>query len=76
MRVAISEWRKKKDKLLDIERDMNKVTGRDKVFYLDQQTDRECRLSEKVDDVYEMNQEIARIHAYAVEKFQQDQEEE
>ena len=53
---------------------MNKVTGRDKVFYLDQQTDRECRLSEKVDDVFEINQEIARIHA--VKQFQRDREEE
>ncbi len=42
---------------------MHKVTGRDQVFYQDQLTSRECRLSEEVDDVFELNQEILRIQA-------------
>ena len=63
MRVAIAEWRRENDKLLDIGRRMETVTGRDRTFYLDQQTNRECRLSEEIDDIFEMNEEIIRLEA-------------
>ena len=52
MRFALSEW-KKKDALFDIGRRMETVTGRSLIFYIDQQTNREYRPSEIVDDVLE-----------------------
>ena len=39
--------------LLDIERDMESVTGREKQFYIDQITTRHCCISEEIDEEYE-----------------------
>jgi len=39
--------------LLDIGRNMDDVTGREREFYLDQLSERQCFLREKIDDEYE-----------------------
>ena len=44
------------DYLLDIGKDMHDVTGREKTFYEDQKSARECRLSEKIDEEFEIEQ--------------------
>ena len=36
MHVVISKWRAINDRLLDIDINMDSVTGRDRIFYLDQ----------------------------------------
>ena len=41
------------DSLLDIEKNMDQVTGRKKAFYEDQKSKRECRLSEEIDEELE-----------------------
>ena len=40
---------------------METVIGRDQIFYIDQQTNWECCLNEKVDDIFEMNEELIRL---------------
>ena len=40
IRVAIREWRKENDKLFDVGLNMENVTGRERVFYEDQLTER------------------------------------
>ena len=44
--------------LLDIGKDMATVTGCELLLYKDQQTERECRLSEEVDEEFETEREI------------------
>ena len=39
--------------MLDIEKNMDQVTGRKKAFYEDQKSKRECRLSEEIDEELE-----------------------
>ena len=41
------------DNLLDICRNMDQMIGRDKIFYKDQQSSRECCLCEEVDEEFE-----------------------
>ena len=60
--APISDCKMKKGKgnkqnndLLDIGKDMDKLTGREKMFYQDQLRERECRLSEEIDDEYELD---------------------
>ena len=39
--------------MLDIGKDMDKLTGHEKLFYHDQKSMRECRLSEDIDEEFE-----------------------
>ena len=50
-----SKGEKTNNDLLDIGKDMDNITGREKIFYQDQLRERECRLSEEIDDEYEQN---------------------
>ena len=50
-----SKGEKTNNDLLDIGKDMDNITGREKVFYQDQLRERECRLSEEIDDEYEQD---------------------
>ena len=45
------------DSLLDIGRDMQQLTGNEKIFYEDQLSNRECRLSQEVDLEFEEDRE-------------------
>ena len=38
--------------LVDIGKDMGKVTGKEKIFYEDQKSPRECHISEEIDLEY------------------------
>ena len=45
--------------MLDIGKNMDQVTGREKAFYEDQKSKRECRLSEEIDEEFkEEKQEL------------------
>ena len=59
--------------LLDIGKDMAEATGHEKVFYLDQQNSRVCRLSEEIDESCQQMQQVAYDTA---EKLNQQHEEE
>ena len=39
--------------LLDIDRNMERITGHEKLFYTDQKTTRNCQLSEEIDEDFE-----------------------
>ena len=41
------------DSLLEIGKNMDQVTGREKAFYEDQKSKRECQLSEEIDEEFE-----------------------
>ena len=45
------------DSLLDIGQNMDQITGREKAFYKDQKSKRECRLSEEIDEEPEEEKE-------------------
>ena len=49
--------------LLDVGKDMDKLTGREIVFYDDQLSTRECRLSENMKEEYELEVQTKRIAA-------------
>ena len=41
------------DSLLEIGKNTDQVTGREKAFYEDQKSKRECRLNEEIDEEFE-----------------------
>ena len=45
------------DSLLNIGKNMNLITGREKDFYEDQKGMRECQLSEEIDDEFEQERQ-------------------
>ena len=38
---------------MDIDRNMERITGHEKLFYIDQKTTRNCQLSEEIDEDFE-----------------------
>ena len=46
------------DGLLDVGKDMEKVTGNGKIFYKDQKGPKECRISEEIDLEYAEAKEL------------------
>ena len=46
--------------LFDISKDVEKLSGREEIFYEDQKGDRQCRLSEEIDAEYEAERETRR----------------
>ena len=49
--------------LLDIGKNMHQLTGHENIFYEDQQTSRECRLSEEIDIEHTNEMEQIQLHA-------------
>lgn len=45
------------ESLFDIEKEMNLLTGWEEEFYQDQKTQRECQLSEEIDEELELEQQ-------------------
>ena len=52
-------------------KDMDNITGREKIFYQDQLRERECRLSEEIDDEYKQD-----IQRQCKEKLEEERREE
>ena len=63
MLVLVYTLGKAPNNLLDIGKDMDKLTGREKVFQDDELSTRDCRLSEDIDDENEMEVQTKRIAA-------------
>jgi len=72
--VPVKKHSRKKDKkllnndLLDIGVNMEIVTGREQIFYEDQLRARECRLSEEIDEEYELEMEARALENTEAEK--------
>ena len=56
------------DSLLDINRNMDQMTGREKIFYEDQQSSRECHLSEEVYEEFEKENQAQFEEEMEIEK--------
>jgi len=72
--VPVKKHSRKKDKkllnndLLDIGVNMEIVTGREQIFYEDQLRAHECRLSEEIDEEYELEMEARALENTEAEK--------
>ena len=60
IRSLNKQWRlsNNNNNLFDIGKEMEKLVGREKEFYIDQLTTRECRISEEIDKEYVREQQI------------------
>ena len=60
IRSLNKQWRlsSNNNNLFDIGKEMEKLVGREKEFYIDQLTTRECRISEEIDEEYVREQQI------------------
>ena len=70
----MGNWKQKNNQLFDIGVNMDSLTGPEKVFYEDQKTTREGRLSQEIDMEYE--EERAALRTIAQEQAERDAQEE
>ena len=73
-RTVLGNWKQKNNQLFDIGVNMDSLTGPEKVFYEDQKTTREGRLSQEIDMEYE--EERAALRTIAQEQAERDAQEE
>ena len=67
MLVLLSTSGNTQNKLVDIGKDMDKLTGTEKVFYNDRLSTEECRLSNDIDEEYELEVHTKQVAAPEVE---------